>query len=245
VSQPAPPLREAHDEAGIALGRLLAASGVALLVVLALMLGFTVAGAPGGETVVARLASLAGEDRLYRLGFFFASLLPAAMVPLMAGLALAADRRGPHARPYAVAGALLVAAYAPLSAAAYASQYTVFSWLLERDLAAAAAWYFDNEHGAVLTFDLLAYAIWGTGALLVARPLLPATGALRALAWVLAAAGVTSVAAFGLHALDNALAVPLSALSGALTPPLAVLAIVVGRTPWRLTPSVENARPAP
>jgi hypothetical protein len=212
-----------------ALSRLLTAAGVALLVVLGLMLAFTVAGAPAGETVVARLAALAAGDRLYRLGFFFASLLPAAMVPLMAGLALLADRRDPRARPYALAGALLVAAYAPLSAAAYASQYTVFSWLLERDLTAAATWYFDNEHGAVLTFDLLAYAIWGTGAMLVARPLLSARGVLRALAWTLAASGATSVAAFGLHALDSAAAVPLSAVSGALTAPLAVLTILTGR----------------
>ncbi len=34
--------------------------------------------------------------------------------------------------------AFLVAAYAPLSAAAYASQYPVFTWLLARDLSATA-----------------------------------------------------------------------------------------------------------
>lgn len=211
------------------LGRLLVAASAAFLVVLTLMTVSSALGAPEGDTVAARLASLAREDTLYRLGFFFASLVPATMVPLMALIAVAADRGDPAARPYAVTGALLVAAYAPLSAAAYASQYTVFTWLLGRDLPGAAAWYFGNDHGAVVTFDLLAYAIWGAGALLLAWPLLGQGRTRRWLGLSLAASGATSVVAFGLHALGVAAAGPLSVVSGALTVPLGVLALLVGR----------------
>jgi hypothetical protein len=210
------------------LGRLLVLASAAFLIVLALMTVLSALGAPAGDTAAARLAVLAREDSVYRLGFFFASLVPATMVPLMALIALTADRGGPAARPYAVTGALLVAAYAPLSAAAYASQYTVFTWLLARDLPAAAPWYFGNEHGVVVTFDLLAYAIWGTGALLIAWPLFSEGGMRRLLAWALAASGATSMVAFGLHALGAA-AGPLSVLSGALTVPIGVLALLVGR----------------
>jgi hypothetical protein len=211
------------------LGRLLVAAAVAFLVVLALMTVTTALGAPSGDSVAARLADLARENSLYRLGFFFASLVPATVVPLLALVAVAAALGRPAAWPFVAPGALLVAAYAPLSAAAYASQYTVFTWLLERDLLAAAPWYFGNEHGAVVTFDLLAYAIWGTGAVLIAWPLL-SQGRLRAwLAWSLLASGVTSVAAFGLHALGVDAAGPLSVLSGALTVPVGVLALLVGR----------------
>jgi hypothetical protein len=162
----------------------------------------------------------------------------------MALIAVAADRGSPAARPFAVAGGLLVAAYAPLSAAAYASQYTVFTWLLARDLSAAPPWYFGNEHGAVITFDLLAYAIWGTGALLIAWPLFSEEGARRLLAWALAASGATSVVAFGLHGLGAAAAGPLSVVSGALTVPIAVFAIGVGRALAREVPARPTAAAA-
>ncbi|HSL94325.1 MAG TPA: hypothetical protein VLA35_00165 [Thermoleophilia bacterium] len=216
-------------EAERSLGRPLMVASVAFLAVLVLMTVLSALGTPEGDTVAARLAALAREDTVYRLGFFFASLVPATMVPLMALIAVVADRGGPVARPYAVTGALLVAAYAPLSAAAYASQYTVFTWLLARDLPAAAPWYFGNEHGAVITFDLLAYAIWGTGAILLARPLLAQGGIRRLLAWALLASGATSIVAFGLHALGVSAAGPLSVVSGALTVPIGVLALLLGR----------------
>jgi D-serine dehydratase len=126
------------------------------------------------------------------------------------------------------AGALLVAAYAPLSAAVYASQYTVFEWLLRRDPAAAAPWFFLNEHGVVVTFELLAYAIWGAGALLVAWPLLAHGGALRWLSWSLALSGALSVAAFGLYALGVGAAGTLSVVSGVLAAVFGAAALVHG-----------------
>lgn len=223
----------------------------ATLAILTLMIAFTAAGAPAGDSVAAQLADLRDDSGLYRWGFFFASLVPAAMVPFMAGVAaLSWGRRGvpresptpfggvregtstslavgwDAARTGVVAGLVLVAAYAPLSAAAYASQYTVFEWLLRRDLAAAALWYFNNGDGGALTFDLLAYAIWGTGAMLIAWPLRRADGALAILAWSLLASGATSVIAFALHALESDVAGAVSTASGALIVPAVVAALV-------------------
>jgi hypothetical protein len=223
----------------------LTASATATLAVLALMVGFTAAGAPAGDTVVAELAHLRDDPGLYGWGFFFASLVPAVIVPLMAGVAALAWTRtgasspgdvrpsGPGvvsgARVGIAAGLVLTAAYAPLSAAAYASQYTVFEWLLRRDLAAASLWYFNNPDGAPLTFDLLAYAIWGTGALMIVWPLLDARGATAVVAWSLAASGGLSIVAFALHALESDVAGALSTVSGALVVPAAVAALVVVR----------------
>jgi hypothetical protein len=209
----------------------LTATASATLAVLVLMVGFTAAGAPSGDTVAAQLASLREDPGLYPWGFFFASLVPAAAVPFMAGVALLAWRRagGDGARSAIVAGLVLVAAYAPLSAAAYASQYTVVDWLLRRDLSAAALWYFNNGDGAPLTFDLLAYAIWGTGALLLVSPLMRSRGALAVLAGALALSGLLSIVAFGLHALGSDAASAVSTVSGALIVPAAVAALVVAR----------------
>lgn len=128
---------------GRALGRCLIAAAAAYLVLVLVMTVVTALGAPQGDTVVAQVADLARDDTLYRWGFFFASLLPAAMVPFMAvvalGVAAPAEGEGiTEARLCGWAGIALVAAYAPLSAAAYASQYTVFDWLLRRDLAGSA-----------------------------------------------------------------------------------------------------------
>ena len=217
-----------------ALGRGLMVAGAAYLVVVVLMTIVTALGAPEGQTTVAQVADLARDDALYRLGFFLASLLPAAMVPFMAVVALGvvAPSQGhgtTEARLCGWAGIALVAAYAPLSAAAYASQYTVFDWLLRRDLAAAAPWYFNNVHGAPYTFDLLAYAIWGLGAAIVAWPLLNTSGLLRWTGWLLAMSGVLSMAAFGLHALESFLASPATLASAVLTVPVALLFIAHGR----------------
>lgn len=217
-----------------ALGRCLVVAAAAYLMLVVLMTVATALGAPEGETTVAQLADLAREDTVYRLGFFLASLLPAAMVPFMAVVALGVvtPSQGPgttEARLCGWAGVALVAAYAPLSAAAYASQYTVFDWLLRRDLAAAAPWYFNNVHGAPYTFDLLAYAIWGLGAAIVAWPLLSRSGLLRWTGWLLAVSGVLSMAAFGLHALESSAASPATLASAVLTVPVALLFLVHGR----------------
>ena len=168
-------------------------------------------------------------------GFFLASLLPAAMVPFMAVVALgvvapfslgARDDGGSSMR---LGGHRFVAAYVPLSAAAYASQYTVFDWLLRRDLAGAAPWYFNNAYGGPYTFDLLAYAIWGLGAIIIAWPLLRRSGALHWMSWTLVASGLLSMAAFGLHALESDLASGATLTSAVLTVPFALAAIVHGR----------------
>ena len=73
---------------GRALGRCLIAAAAAYLILVVLMTVVTALGAPEGETVVAQIADLARDDTLYRLGFFLASLLPAAMVPFMVVIAL-------------------------------------------------------------------------------------------------------------------------------------------------------------
>jgi hypothetical protein len=222
------------DAPGYPVGRCLVAAAAAYLALVIMMVVVTVLGAPDGDTVVAQIADLARDDTLYRWGFVLASLLPAAVVPLMAvvALGLVAPSQGAgvtEARLCGWAGMALVAAYAPLSAAAYASQYTVFAWLLDRDLAAAANWYFNNTMAAPFTFDLLAYAVWGLGVAIIAWPLLGRSGALRWLSWALAASGVLSMAAFGLHALESSLASPASLASAALTMPFALAAIAYGR----------------
>lgn len=216
--------------------RFLAATAAALLAVLVLMVVFSVAGSPDGDTVIERLADLRGGDDVYRLGFFFASLVPAALLAFMAAVASLSYARlhrdqagfGAGAGMSLVAGLLLVAGYAPLSAVAYVSQYTELHWLLARDLPAAARWYFGNEHGIPLTLDLLAYAVWGAGALFLVWPLLGSRRtATRVLAWSLLASAVTSLAAFGLHALDSGAAAPLSTISGVLVAPAALAALFV------------------
>jgi hypothetical protein len=216
------------------LGRCLVVSAAVYIVLVVLMTVATALGTPPAGPVVAQIADLARDDSVYRLGFFLASLLPAVMVPYMTVVALGvvAPLQGSgttEARLCGWAGVALVAAYAPLSAAAYASQYTVFDWLVRRDLAAAAPWYFNNVHGAPYTFDLLAYAIWGLGAAIVAWPLLRHPGLLRWTGWLLAASGVLSMAAFGLHALGSALTSPATVTSALLTVPVAVLFIAHGR----------------
>jgi len=64
---------------------------------------------------------------------------------------------------------------------------------------------------------------------IIAWPLLGRSGALRWLSWTLAASGVLSMLAFGLHALESSLTSPVSLVSGVLTVPFAIAAIVYAR----------------
>ena len=49
------------------------------------------------------------------------------------------------------------------------------------------------------------------------------------MSWTLAASGLLSMAAFGLHALESSLAAPATLTSAVLTVPFALAAIVYGR----------------
>ncbi len=225
------PLR---DQGSRPLGRCLTVFAAAYLVLVVTMTALNLAAAPSGATMTAKLADLAADDTLYRWGFVVASLVPVAVVALMTvvalGLAARSQGDGPtEARIAAWVGILLVVVYAPLSAAAYASQYTVFSWLLGRDPAAAAFWSFFDRQGLPLTIDLLGYAVWGAGAAVIAWPLLARPGAYRWMGWSLAASGVLSIIAFAAHAAGSGASGPISIASGALTVPFAVVALLLGR----------------
>ncbi len=216
------------------LGRWLSWLAVVYLVLVVLMTVLNAVAAPSGATLAAKLADLARDDALYRWGFVAASLVPFVVVAIMTvvGLALAAPAQGDGptgARLASWIGVLLVAVYAPLSATAYVSQYTVFPWLLHRDAGAAALWSFSNQQGLPLTIDLLAYAVWGAGGVFIGWALLQRVGAYRWMGWSLAAAGVLSVIAFVAHTAGSGAAGPLSIASGALTLPFAVVALLLGR----------------
>ena len=222
------------DQGRRPLGHWLTWSSAAYLLLLVVMTVLNAAAAPSGATLTDKLVDLAGGDALYRWGFVAASLVPVVVVALLAvvalGLAAPSQGEGPTgARLASWVGIFLVATYAPLSAAAYATQYTVFPWLLRRDPGAAAFWAFVNEEGLPLTVDLLAYAIWGAGALVIAWPLIARPGAYRWMGWSLAASGILSLAAFAAHAAGSGLAGPLSIAGGVLTVPFAVVALLLGR----------------
>jgi hypothetical protein len=209
---------------------------VAVYLVGASMMGLVFASSPPPH-LLAGLAEFEQGRALYQWGFVGASLLAPAFVSMLLLLAAAAGVPTSSVRR-SVAGVLL-GAYVAFASLAYSSQYTFFPDLVDRDPAAAAIWYFHSVESIPYAIDLAGYALLGVAALLLAsvlagrgrRPLagwLVGMGALSIAAFVLYAAGVTSVA--GLSSLASAV----------LTLPITAHAFIEGR---RLRAAAPGSRP--
>jgi hypothetical protein len=210
------------------------ALGYTIVVVLVAIV--SVAGSPeGDQAILIQLGTLTDDSTTYQWGFVLATLLPVFLLPLTAGVAFylrpAAARSGDTTSPsgpgLGAVGALFVAAYAPLSALAYATQYTVFPNMLAKNFQEAEVWYFGAHGSLPLTVDMLAYALFGVGALLIAVPMLGERGALSVAAWSLAVSGALSIAAFALYALDVDLGGAVSLVSAAFSVAFALAVLLV------------------
>ncbi|MCW4032505.1 MAG: hypothetical protein NWF08_03825 [Candidatus Bathyarchaeota archaeon] len=77
--------------------------------------------------------------------------------------------------------------------------------------------------------DLLAYCILGVGAIFISIGLVHQLGIWRWGGIALLLSGITSIIAFGLHAIENAAAVPTSLISAALYIPVPIAALIYAR----------------
>lgn len=213
------------------LPRSLTISSAGFLVVLLGMIVCGALGTPQGSTPLVQLHGLVHTHAAYNGTFMFASTIPVFAL-MVTGLLVALGARAFEQRndlaELARLGMLILAAYAPLSAAAYASQYTVLPALLVQEPASALPWFFYAPGSAVLTMDLLAYAILGVGWCLVAPLMLAGQGAWQVVGWSLSVSGITSIAAFLLHVAGSGAATQLSTFSGACCVPLSVGGVVLG-----------------
>jgi MFS family permease len=206
-------------------GRTLAFLTGAFLFVLVGMVVLTVAGAPTGETATDQLAALRDDATLYRWGFVFAALVSPLLVPsLLVALRLRTTRAGAAE----LVGSAFLLAYLPLVSFAYATQFALLPRLLAAEAPNTALWFFESDVSLPYFVDLLGYAIFGVGAVVLGFVFARHAGIWRWIGVTLAASGATSIAAFAGYALDVGWLESLTFISGALTVPLAVLLCVAG-----------------
>ena len=213
-----------------------AAASLAYLAIFVLMTGVHFVARPEGGDVVVQLGDLQDHSTLYQTGYVLATLLPLAALLLTAGVGLLirpqywalSDR---SERVLGFVGSLFVLAYAGLSGFAYISQWTILPRRLADNFQGAARWYynFDARHSLPgtpdslpVSLDLLAYAIFGVGALLIAVRLIFERSPLNWASWALAACGLTNIAAWLLHVADVGAAETASLVGIALTIPFAL-----------------------
>lgn len=200
-------------------------AAAAVYVAAASLMGLVFASSPPPE-LLAGLAEFDQGRTLYQWGFVGASLLAPAFVSILLLLTTAAGVPTSSVRR-SIAGVLL-GAYVAFASLAYTSQYTFFPTLVERDPAAAAAWYFHDVGSIPYAIDLAGYTLLGLAAVLLASVL--AERGRRWLAGWLAAMGALSIAAFALHAAGaGTLAGFVSLTSAVLTLPIVGLAVAEGR----------------
>jgi hypothetical protein len=211
-------------------GRWALISGIAYLLLSGIWIFLMIKTAPEG-TVDQQLIQLSKGITLYRLSFLSASL---ASFPLAALMMLLALFRDPDGSPSfsAFLGVLLLAPCIGSMTAAYVSQYTVFPRLLA-DMSIVGrsqvkAWYYNNPDSIPYFLALLGHAFFSLSALAIGSALLARTRIERAIGWLLLVSGTTGLIGFAGYVV-NVLAVEAAlVLSGFLTLPVAVLAVVRG-----------------
>jgi hypothetical protein len=206
-----------------------AATSLAYLVIFVLTTGVHFVARPAGDATVIQLGDLADKSTLYQTGFVLATLLPVVGLLLTAGVGLLirpqywapSDR---VERVLGIIGSLFVVAYAGLSAFAYISQWTIFPQRLAQNFQDAERWYysFDAAGSLPISLDLLAYAFFGMGAVLIAARLLFERSPLDWTSWALALCGVTNITAWLLHVAEVGAAETVSLVGVALTIPFAL-----------------------
>ena len=206
-----------------------AVTSLTYLVIFVLMTGVHFVARPEGDQMVIQLGDLADKSTLYQTGYVLATLLPLAGLLLTAGVGLLirpqywapSDR---SERVLGFVGSLFVLAYAGLSGFAYVSQWTILPRRLADNFQDAERWYysFDAVDSLPLSLDLLAYALFGVGAVLIAARLLYERSPLNWASWALAACGLTNIAAWLLRVADVGAAATASLVGVALTIPFAL-----------------------
>jgi hypothetical protein len=206
-----------------------AAASLAYLAIFVLMTGVHFVARPEGDQMVVQLGDLADKSTLYQTGYVLATLLPLAGLLLTAGVGLLIRPQywapsGRSERLLGLIGSLFVLAYAGLSGFAYVSQWTILPRRLADNFQDAERWYysFDAVDSLPLSLDLLAYALFGVGAVLIAARLLYERSPLNWASWALAACGLANIAAWLLHVADVGAAETASLVGIALTIPFAL-----------------------
>jgi hypothetical protein len=205
-------------------------SGVAYLAITAVWILLTVLTAPEG-TVDQQLIALSKGSFLYRLSFLTASLATLPLLTLMVVLALFEH---PESKPniLSILGALFLVPYVGLVSISYVSQCTLFPRLLA-DMSIVGAsqvkiWYYNNPDSIPYLLDLLGLVFFSLSALAIGAKLVRTKGWLKAMGWLLVLSGLTGLLGFSGYVADNLLIESSIVLSGVLTVPLGLLAILWG-----------------
>lgn len=189
-------------------------------------------GRPDDKEMLMQLAGLADGSTLYQVGYIFATLLTVLALLLTGGVGLlvrpqywGGETRG--TRAMGVIGSLLVLAYVPIAGVAYVSQWTVFPGALEENFQDAERWYIVATGELPHSLDMLAWGIFGLGAVLIGGRLLRERPPLNWASWALVVSGLSSIAAWLLDVLDLDAAATLSLLGIALMVVFAVCIFLV------------------
>ncbi|HEY5684237.1 MAG TPA: hypothetical protein VIY70_02595 [Acidimicrobiia bacterium] len=198
------------------------------LALLGAMVLLVVASMPQERGTTAQIVGLASDSLLYRLAFVAAALVNPVFLAALALFSWLEHRRR-SLRPVELVGWAFLVAYLPLVLVAYVSQFTVFPMLAGSDPAMAEMWYFYSDTSLPFLIDVVGYAMFGIGAVLISTVLVRRHGIVGWVGRVLLLAGAFSIA--GLVGMAAGLEVVAygTSMGGMLIAPLAILLAVDGR----------------
>lgn len=171
-----------------------------------------------------QLAAITADSSLYRLNFALAALIGPSISLL---LVLLATEGGNRPSPLTILGLSILPCYLTLVSIAYTSQVILLPSLLLGGID-AELWYFNNPGSIPYFLNQLGYSFFALSALAIGWRFLERRGLPRAMGTILWLSGILSLVAFLGLALDNQVLNAATFISGILTVPLGVLAILWG-----------------
>jgi hypothetical protein len=180
-------------------------------------------------SVEEQLRQISEAPGLFRANFFWASLIAPSILVLMLTFARYTETRKHTPLIYRLS-LLFLTGYFVFVSISYVSQYTYLPRLLaDGNIDLALAWYFGNESSRPYFFNQLGYSLFGIAAILIGYKMFYESLLPRLIGIVLWASGLLCLLAF----LGLILHIPgqglISILSGLLTLPVGIMAILWGR----------------
>jgi hypothetical protein len=187
-----------------------------------------------GDDKLVYLGTFADHSTLYQIGFLIGTLLPVFGLLLTAGVGLlvrpqywGGETRG--TRAMGLIGSLLVLAYVPIAGYAAVTQWTAFPRALEKHFPTADRWDISIAGTLPHRADMLAWGLFGIGAVFIGGRLLRERPPLNWASWALVVCGMSGIAAWLLDVAGVDAASTFSLVSIALLVVFAVCVFLVSQ----------------
>ncbi|MBI9097553.1 MAG: hypothetical protein JEY91_03695 [Spirochaetaceae bacterium] len=209
------------------LGSALIINGIVFSIIIFLW-PITMVLAPGAEgSISEQLREIALHPVSYQLSFILASVIGPSILSLMLIYSMFIETKKTTVI-FSLMGIIFMIPYVVFVTISYTSQYIYFINLLNSDVNSAAQWYFGNFNSLPYYLNQLGYTFFALGGIFIGYRYCFDRGIKKAFGIILEICSLLSIIAFIGLALGNKFLNTATLISGLLTLPFGIFAIIIG-----------------